>query len=198
MMVSNLRRLSAVLVVSAFYSAASANAQPRTFTFDPAQTHVDFTLGATMHTVHGSFHLKRGTITFGDNGRASGELVVDATSGKTGNDSRDKKMHKEILESARYPEIVFTPQHFTGTFNEQGKSHLVVEGQFSIHGESHPLTLAIDAAVNSENATAATAFIVPYLKWGMKNPSTFVLRVSDKAEVTIHAVARTTTAAAQR
>lgn len=192
------RACPGVLLIAAVFLCVAASAEQKTFTFDPAQTKVDFKLDATMHTVHGSFQLKRGTITFGDNGAASGELIVDATSGKSGNDSRDKKMHKDILQSDKYPEIVFTPQHFTGSLSDTGKSHLVVEGSFNIHGESHPLTLTIDAMMNGGNATAATTFVIPYVKWGMKNPSTFILRVSDKAEVTIDAVARTAATQAQR
>lgn len=187
----------AVLMAALFVTVA-ASAEQKTFTFDPAQTRVDFKLDATMHTVHGSFQLKRGTITFGDNGAASGELIVDATSGKSGNDSRDKKMHKEFLQSDKYPEIVFTPQHYTGSLSDAGKSHLVVEGSFNIHGESHPLTMTIDAVINGGNATAATTFVIPYVKWGMKNPSTFILRVSDKAEVTVDAVAHTAATQARR
>jgi len=34
--------------------------------------------------------------------------VFDATRAETGNQGRDRKMHEEVLESARYPEIVFT------------------------------------------------------------------------------------------
>jgi len=41
-------------------------AQPVTAQLDPAATHVDFTLGDTLHTVHGSFRLKGGTFTFFD------------------------------------------------------------------------------------------------------------------------------------
>jgi polyisoprenoid-binding protein YceI len=185
-------------LTAALFLTVAASAEQKTFTFDPAQTKVDFKLDATMHTVHGAFQLKRGTITFGDNGAASGELVVDAASGKSGNDSRDKKMHKDILQTDKYPEIVFTPQHYTGTLSDQGTSHLVVQGSFSIHGESHPLTMTIDARINGASATAATTFVIPYVKWGMKNPSTFILRVSDKAEVTINAVARTAATQAQR
>jgi polyisoprenoid-binding protein YceI len=176
-------------------SGALAVAEQKTFTLDPAQTKVDFTLGDVLHTVQGSFRLKQGTIQLDDTtGQASGMLVVDATSGDSGNKSRDKKMHKEILESEKYPDIVFTPQHFSGVLPSQGKSQLIVEGVFNIHGQAHPMTLTVDAELNHGDASALTSFLVPYAKWGMKNPSTFILRVSDKVEISIHAVAHLTTA----
>ncbi len=178
--------LSAALVCP----GGSAFGEQRTFTLDPGQTKVDFTLGDVLHTVHGEFRLKRGTIQLDDsNGTASGELVVDATSGESGNKSRDKKMNKEILESQKYPEITFTPQRFQGSLATQGKSHLAIDGSFSIHGESHPMTLNIDTDTEHGDASAVTSFSVPYVKWGMKNPSTFILRVSDKVEINIHAMA---------
>ncbi|MFI5103739.1 MAG: hypothetical protein ACHP79_02340, partial [Terriglobales bacterium] len=56
-----------------------AFAEQKTFELDPAQTKVAFTLGDVLHTVHGTFRLKRGTISLDDaNGQAGGELVVDA------------------------------------------------------------------------------------------------------------------------
>ena len=183
-----------VLLVTSY----AAFAQQRSFTFDPAQTRVDFSLGSVMHTVHGEFQLKRGTIQLdSSSGTACGELVVDATSGDSGNKSRDKKMHKEILESDKYPEITFSPKRFTGPFSGQGKSHLVVDGEFSMHGQTHPLTMTIDSDIQNGNASAVTSFSLPYTKWGLKNPSTFILRVSDKVEISIHTVAHLTEQAAQ-
>src|SRR6516164_5489716 len=79
---------------------------------DPATTHIDWTLGDVLHTVQGTFQLKSGTIVFDQKtGEASGQIVVDATSGNSGNGTRDSKMKKEILETARYPDIVFVPRH---------------------------------------------------------------------------------------
>ena len=70
---------------------------------DPAQSKVHWTLGTTLHTVHGTFAFKNGSLHLDpDTGKASGEIVVYATSGDSGNDSRDKKMHKEVLESAQF------------------------------------------------------------------------------------------------
>src|SRR5450759_5728414 len=78
-------------------------AQQITVNLDPAQTKIEWTLGATMHTVHGTFKLKRGSVTFDPrSGAASGEIVVDATSGERDNQSRDKKLHKEVLQSQDY------------------------------------------------------------------------------------------------
>src|SRR5260370_559022 len=77
---------------------------------DPAQSTVHWTLGSTVHTVHGSFAFKTGSLQLDTStGKASGEIVVDATSGNSGSDGRDKKMHKKVLESARYAEDIFRP-----------------------------------------------------------------------------------------
>jgi polyisoprenoid-binding protein YceI len=180
-----------VALIIMVLSRVPAVAEQKTFELDPGQTTVSFTLGDVLHTVHGTFKLKRGSIHFDDaTGQASGELVVDATSGDSGSHARDSKMHKEILESQKFPEIIFTPQKFHGTLAATGKSHLDVDGQFTIHGASHPMSLAIDADFG-DGARADTAFDVPYVKWGMKNPSTFILRVNDKVQISIHAVART-------
>jgi hypothetical protein len=32
--------------------------------------------------------------------------------------------------------------------------------------------------------------VVPYVRWGLKNPSTFILRVSDKLDLDINATGR--------
>jgi polyisoprenoid-binding protein YceI len=67
-------------------------------------------------------------------GKLSGEIVVDAKSGESGSGMRDRKMHKEILESERYPEITFRPDRIEGAVANQGKSSVKVHGMFSIHG----------------------------------------------------------------
>jgi polyisoprenoid-binding protein YceI len=156
---------------------------------DPAQTKVEFTLGATLHTVHGSFQFKRGDLRFDPaTGQAGGELVVDTASGATGNDSRDANMHKNILESGRYPEIVFRPDRVEGKVAAEGASKLQLHGTFRIHGADHEMTVPVDVEAASGKYTATARFQVPYVKWGMKNASTFILRVSDKVDLTVRTV----------
>jgi polyisoprenoid-binding protein YceI len=145
-----------------------------------------------LHTVHGNFQLKRGTLSFDpQSGKASGELVVDATSGESGSPARDKRMHASILESAKYPEISFRPDRVDGRVATEGKSQVQLHGTFAIHGSEHEIVLpaTVEAAAGQYSVNAT--FEVPYVKWGMKNPSTLMLRVSDKVEITIQTVVHT-------
>jgi polyisoprenoid-binding protein YceI len=164
--------------------AASAAAQRATFQLDPSQTTVKFTLGDVLHTVHGTFRLKRGTLQLEpDSGKLSGEMVVDATSGESGSGMRDRKMHKEILESERFPEIGFRPDRIEGTVARQGKSAVKVHGMFSIHGVDREIMVPAEVEMSADHWSATVHFTIPYAKWGMKNPSTLFLRVNDYVEI---------------
>jgi len=154
----------------------------------PEQTKIEWTLGAALHTVHGTFKLKRGVVQFDpDSGKASGEVVIDLTSGESGNESRDKDMHKKVLETGRYPEAVFTPDRIDGKPALPGTSTAKLHGTFNIHGAAHELTLDVQAKTTTDEAIADLTFTIPYVQWGMKDPSNFLLRVSKTVQVTIHA-----------
>jgi polyisoprenoid-binding protein YceI len=165
---------------------APAMAQQTQIKLDPAKTRIEWTLGDVLHTVQGTFQLKSGTITFDPrSGEASGQVVVDATSGNSGNGMRDSKMKKDVLESARYPEIVFSPKHVSGYVAGQESSTVQVAGSFAIHGATHELTLTIPIVVKSTSVEAHTKFVVPYEEWGMKNPSTLFLKVEKTVQISI-------------
>jgi polyisoprenoid-binding protein YceI len=158
---------------------------------DPALTKVGFTLSDVLHTVHGSFALKRGTIRFDPlTGKASGELVVDAASGSSGSPARDRRMTANILESNRYPEITFRPDRVEGQVAAEGISNIGMHGIFAIHGAEHEITLPLQVDASGGKYTASGRFSVPYVKWGMKNPSTLFLRVADKVEIEVETVVR--------
>ncbi|MGH9517867.1 MAG: YceI family protein [Terriglobales bacterium] len=181
------RRLMAALL---FLCCASATAQSPELRlhFDQSKTTIAFTLGDVLHTVHGSFQLKSGDVQYNIATKfVTGNLIVDATSGQSGNHSRDHKMHKEILESARYPIISFRPDRVEGNVATLGASNIQVHGMFSIHGADHELTMPIRVEVFPDHWTADTHFTIPYVKWGIKNPSTFILRVSESVEIDVHA-----------
>ena len=168
--------------------ARGARGQAMVLRLDPARTRLDITLGATMHTVRGTFALKQGEVRFDPaSGKVSGEIVFDATSGKTGNDSRDQKMHAEVLQSGQYPEIRFRLDRVEGSVAGAGSSSVQVHGQFGIHGADHEMNIPVVVVLNPQDWTAEARFSIPYIEWGLKNPSTFLLRVAKTVDVELHA-----------
>jgi polyisoprenoid-binding protein YceI len=163
-------------------------AQDVTFHLDPQHTTVTFTLGDVLHTVRGTFQLKQGALRLtAASGKLAGEIVVDAKSGESGSGMRDRKMHKEVLESDRYPDIVFRPDRVEGVVPRQGKSPVRVHGIFSIHGADHELTVPAEVETFPDHWTATLHFAIPYAAWGMKNPSTLFLKVSESVDIDITA-----------
>jgi polyisoprenoid-binding protein YceI len=183
-------------VVSAF--GRLSGAQQTTIVLEPEKTTVSFILQATLHTVHGTFRLKSGVVRFDPaTGAASGAIVADATSGQTGNKRRDRNMHQDVLESGRYPEITFTPTRVTGSLIAQGESSVALEGVLHLKGADHAISLPVNVQTSASEIKATTQFAVPYVAWGLKDPSTFFLRVADKVDVNIVATGRLTSAVPQ-
>lgn len=169
-----------------------ASAQDAQYQLDPAQSSVKFTLGDVLHTVRGTCKVKQGNLQIEPDGKVSGQIVVDAASGECGSGMRDRKMHKEILESARYPEIAFRPDRIDGTVANSGKSSVVLHGMFHIHGADREISVPAQVEMTGEQWTASVHFSVPYQKWGMKNPSTLFLHVSDSVEIDLVATGTVT------
>jgi polyisoprenoid-binding protein YceI len=187
--VCGLLPLTAVLAIASFAFAG----EDVTFQVDAQHSTVNFTLGDVLHTVRGTFQLKRGSLRFAPpSGKLAGEIVVDAKSGSSGGGMRDRKMHREVLESDRYPEIVFRPDRVDGTVLLPGKSAVRVHGIFTIHGSDHELTVPAEVETTSGRWAATLHFAVPYAKWGMKNPSTLFLRVSESVDINLTVAGDTT------
>ena len=199
-MIRNIHSLRRVLVpfllaasagLAAIILAPASSAQESVIQIDSAQTKIEFSLGGTMHTVHGKFSLKSSSIRFDPaTGKIGGAIVVDATSGESGNGGRDGRMHREILESAKFPEIVFTPLQMTGAVAAEGPSKVEVSGRFRLHGQDHEVTLPIEVKADGKNLRITTHIDIPYVQWGLKNPSNFFLRVADKVGIDIEATGR--------
>lgn len=153
-------------------------------TLNPGQSQVHFTVDSTLHTVHGTFAVKSGTLNFDpETGKAGGEIIVSATSGESGNGSRDKRMHKEILETAKYPEIIFHPTQVEGAVALAGASDVKLHGVFSVHGANHDLTALVHAELTGDHWHGTCKFDVPYVMWGVKDPGNLFLKVKPVVNV---------------
>jgi len=177
--------------------ALSAAASERTLTLDPAASKVDFKLGATGHDVEGSFKIESGSLTFDTaTGVMSGEIHVDAASAKTGNGSRDKTMHGDVLESVKFPLFVFKAQKLEGHLADSGKSTVKLHGIISVHGVDHALVMPATVDITGSTASAKATFSVPFVDWGLKDPSILFLRVEKSVVVTVTASGTLAAAAA--
>jgi len=157
--------------------AASAGPAPFVLKLDAAHSTVHWTLPSSLHTVHGTFRLTSGALNVDNaSGRAGGEIVVNARSGESGNDSRDSKMHKEILETASYPDVVFHPSEVEGRVANSGPSQVKVRGTLSVHGADHEITALVHAELSGTTWKGSASFDVPYVDWGIKSPSNLLLK----------------------
>ena len=163
------------------------------FHLSPENTQVNWTLGDVLHTVHGSFTLRRGDIVFNpDTGKAGGEVVVDAASGQSGSNARDGRMHKNVLESVKYPDASFNPDRFEGKIDLNGTSNVRLHGMFHIHGDIHEITVPVQMTAKGGSVNVEIKFDVPFVAWGMKDPSTFMLKVGKLVQVDLRASGRLT------
>jgi polyisoprenoid-binding protein YceI len=176
-------------------SSAPAYSQARraTLKLDPANTQVNFTLTGFPHTTTGSFKLKRGEIVVDpDTGKAAGGVIVDATSGTTGIGMRDREMRDNVLQTQRYPEISFAPRQVEGRPVPNGDFTMRVKGLMLLHGDQHDLTLVFTIHRTGDDFTAAAHFTIPYVSWGLKDPSLLFLTVSDQVIVNVNAMGHVT------
>jgi polyisoprenoid-binding protein YceI len=179
--------------------ALCASAAEYQFHLTPESTEVHWTLGDVLHTVHGTFKLRRGDIVFdNESSKAGGIVVVDATSGESGSSARDGRMHKNVLESAKYPDISFAPDHLEGKVDLSGVSTVTLHGTFTIHGAAHEITVPVKITAKGSTIDADIKFDIPFVEWGMKDPSTFILKVNKSVAIEIRTTGRLSEAGANR
>jgi polyisoprenoid-binding protein YceI len=178
----NLRR-NALILLAAAVAPAILHAEDK-LSLDTTRSEVHFTLTDTLHVVHGTFHIQQGDITFDPaTGKANGSIIVDALSGQSGNSVRDHRMAKDELKTPDYKTVTFAPTRFTGTFNPTGDSTLQVHGLFTLIGTPHEIDVPMQVQVNGDQIHAVGSFVVPYVQWGLKDPSTFVIKVEKEVRV---------------
>ncbi len=174
--------LAAVAAAPMF--AQPALAQHQTLAVSPDASQVKMTLKTNHEIVNGTFHVQSGSIEFDrSTPKLSGSVVIAANSGKTGNDSRDKKMDKDILKVDQYTTVSFAPKTYTGTIAPSGNSSIQVSGVFTLLGAPHDLTIPMQVHVEGSKAMAKANFIIPYVSWGLKNPSFLVRKAENDVAI---------------
>ena len=177
--------MKSLLIPAIIFAALTPSllAQHQTLTLNPDASHVAITLNTTHEVVHGTFHLQSGTIDFDRSSpHLSGSILVLSATGETGNSSRDNRMKKSILLAAQHANISFAPTSYTGSLSATAPSTLQVTGIFTLLDTPHTLTIPILVQLNGLAATAKAHFEIPYIEWGVKDPS-FLFWKADKSVV---------------
>jgi polyisoprenoid-binding protein YceI len=181
-------RLS-VLFAFAFLLASVAHAQHQAFAVNPNGSEVKMKLNTTHELVNGTFHVQSGAIDFDPSAaKIGGNIVVAAGTGKTGNDLRDKKMNNDILHVQQYTTVTFAPKSYTGTIAPTGDSTIRVTGVFTLLGTPHDLTIPIQIHINDGSCTAKAHFVIPYVQWGLKDPSFLFWKAEKQVDMDLNLV----------
>jgi polyisoprenoid-binding protein YceI len=180
----------AVLALAAILAPA-ALAQHQTFAVNPEASEITIALKTTHELVNGTFHVQSGSIEFDrSTPKMSGSVVVLAGSGNTGNGSRDKKMNKDILKVEQHATVSFEPKSYAGILAPSGDSTIRVTGVFTLLGTPHEITIPILVHLESTTAAAKAHFVVPYVLWGLKNPSFLIWKADNDVAIDLSLTGR--------
>ena len=186
------RELTAIrnllLVLLAIGPVSSSAAAERFIVLDPQTTQVSFSLQATGHVVRGNLQLISGELRLDSESETLvGEIVLDTASAETGSKKRDAAMHRKVLESELYPQIVLRLERFEGDLSTSVASVIELSGTLSLHGDDHALSIDAAVEIEADRFMAESTFSIPYVEWGLRDPSVLFLRVAKAIEVTVRA-----------
>jgi polyisoprenoid-binding protein YceI len=186
-MSSSFRAFVFVLAATALTSEpVAARSGSGTLELNPSKTLIEFRLAGALHTTHGQFKLERGTLSADlATGEAKGAIIVDAKSGDSGIDARDNRMKDSVLEVQKYPEIIFVPRHVTGHLEKDDQFRARLQGILKLHGADHPIVMDVQGHLVGDSLIAKSHFSVPYVEWGMRDPSVLFLTVAKQVDIDI-------------
>ncbi len=160
-------------------------------TLTPESTEIRFELDSTLHLVEGRAELVSGTLRFDPaGGPASGRIVIDATSADTGNRLRDRQMHGQVLESERFPTIELVPESLEVDAEPSGDADVVLVGTLRLHGGAWPVRVPARVERSGDDLRIVGSFVIPYVEWGLRDVSNFLLSIDPEVQVSFEARAR--------
>jgi polyisoprenoid-binding protein YceI len=92
-------------------------------------------------------------------------------------------MNSDVLDVTHFTEVSFVPRSYQGTIATTGDSSIQVTGVFTLHGTPHDLTVPMQIHIEGAALNTKTHFTVPYVKWGLKDPSIFILKVAKEVDI---------------
>ena len=170
--------LLAIALASLGTAALRGPVHPLHYKVEVAGSSVRWELPATFEPIKGVVPLFHGSIEArplpGGAWDVSARIVVPAAAMRTGNRRRDRTLREKVLETNRYPEIVFELRQFTGDlsrFRPGATFPVQVEGDLTVHGKTAPVQLPVDVSVFPKAVVLTGSFPVHWKAYGLQDPS---------------------------
>jgi polyisoprenoid-binding protein YceI len=163
---------------------------PLHYRIEPTGSVLTWELPATLHTVHGKAPEIAGSIDAapGSAGgwRVGARIVVKAAAMVTGNDKRDRTMREKVLETDRFPDIVFEAREVTADLSRfQPGENLTVEvvGDLTVHGKPAAVRVPVEVHVFPDHVVLQGSFPLSWKQYGVYDPSFGIVTVKDPLRV---------------
>lgn len=188
-----------MIFAAALFAAGAAQAEPVTYTLDPAHTQVGFTIDRFgFNRVIGLFDTVSGELVLDEANPANSSVhaVVQIASVDSGNDTRDSHLREQRwLNATQFPTMEFRSTSVRLT----GERTAEVTGNLTLLGQTHPLTLNvtlnnIGPAPNNQRPTAgfSATGTLSRAAWGS---ATGAQVIGDSVSIQIEALAQVPAAA---
>ncbi len=182
-------RTSVAALLAALPGVAQEPA-PLHYRIDAAGSELSWELPATLHTVHGKAPRFEGAVDAEPGARGQwhieARVVVAAASMVTGNGKRDRTMREKVLETGRFPEIVFEARRVVADLSRllRGERFTAeVTGDLEVHGRAASVRLPVDVEVFPDHVVLEGSFPLSWREYGLADPSFAFVRVRDPMKV---------------
>jgi polyisoprenoid-binding protein YceI len=152
------------------------------------KSELSFELPTSLHLAEGKVGAWKGQVTVdpGEPGIVHASLEIDARSLETGSKGRDEDMHGKVLESDKFPAILFRAGRYRGDLGDFSPGRTVtveLDGELEIHGVTKPVQASLECRVFSDHVSVAGSVPLRWKEYGLRDMSKLLLRIHDPMKV---------------
>jgi polyisoprenoid-binding protein YceI len=177
------------------FDAAAARAATMHFKVDVDRSTVSASVAEPAAFIRGNavgtFRIIDGAVSVDPtniSGTGKVRILIDATSYRSDNVSRDRSVTEKSLEADKYPTIGFESNSVVGTvITNPHEGTAIVTGFLTLHGEAHAMTMTVHATLGADGVFAGDGEVTfNYEDFGVKVAAVLFHAILAGDEVTVH------------